>query len=121
MSKVIEFPKDRIKTLPTNLNEGIDQLYVKKKGFVDNLVHNYATILFQKLTLHGFDTNNEIFIYDYAFTIESLRSALYRDLGIEHPFQELSNDSREHLNVEEMNTEEIFDDEDFEIDDDSDN
>jgi len=115
MSKIIEFPKDRIKTVPANIGEGIDQLYVKKKGFVDSLVHNYATILFHKLSLHGFDTSGENFIYDYAFTIESLRSALYRDLGIDHPFQEISNSTRDQFNSELSI--DNYNDEDIDIED----
>ena len=37
--------------------------------------------------MHGFEINNENFIRNYAYTVETLRSTLYQSVGINHPLK----------------------------------
>jgi hypothetical protein len=56
-------------------------------------------------------------MYDYIFTMETLRSCLYRNVGLYHPLQKLSDHSEEIVHNSELTLEaqgELFDDETFE-------
>ena len=51
------------------------------EGLVVNLIHNLGE--------NGIDTSDKEFIRDVGFTIELVKSLIYRGLGMKHPMQEL--------------------------------
>lgn len=92
MTNVVEFPMHKIKK--SDEESDLERVYEKKKILIDDLVEHYATNLINKLSMHGFDVDEDNFVYDFAFMVESLRSALYRDFGMRHPIQEISDGAR---------------------------
>ena len=97
MADVIDFPlhkiKKRIITSSSDI-EDLEKVFEQKRLLIDDLVDHYAENLINKLSMHGFDVDDRHFMYDYSFMVEALRSALYRDSGMHHPCQELSDSAR---------------------------
>ena len=56
--------------------------------------------------MHGFDVDNDKFMYDYIFTMETLRACLLRNIGISHPLQKLSDKSEDLVADSEFDIEE---------------
>lgn len=91
MAQILNFPKDKISnTRPTNTEEEREKFIYNKTKFVDNVVEHYSSQLLNKLMMHGFDMEEENFFSDYVFMVESLRSCLLRNLGVEHQIQKIS-------------------------------
>lgn len=125
---ILQFPKDRIirKIAQTN-NEDIENVARNKAKFVERILDHYGIALINKLAIHGFNPEDDKFMYDYIFAMETLRSCLYRNVGLAHPLQQLSDKSEEIVHSSELTIEaqgELFtDDETFESmkDDDDEN
>ena len=112
MSNIVQFPKKkRPGTPPQNDEELRSTLLSNKKRLVDDIINHYGSELINKIAMHGFDMEREDFMKDYAFTIETLRSGMLRQLGIFHPMQELIDHAINDLD---------FDDEDGDEEDDPD-
>ena len=96
---VLKFPSDRSKqTKPANTNNSAEdarRIKENKTIFVDRLADHYGLQLINKLALHGFDVDNDKFMYDYIFTMETLRACLLRNIGVAHPLQTLSDKSED--------------------------
>lgn len=101
MTNVVQFPKLKANTPPQSMDEVKYELAKNKMHYVDGIVNHYSTQLANKFAMHGFKIDDENFLRDFAFTVESLRSGLYRSLGVEHPFQELMDDTIEQMEIEE--------------------
>lgn len=100
-NNVIHFPKAKQISPPQSLDEVKEELARNKMTFVDGIVNHYSSQLANKFAMHGFRIDDENFLKDFAFTVESLRSGLYRSLGVNHPFQELMDDTIEQMEFEE--------------------
>ena len=87
MAKIIQFPKEKMKTPPQSKKELDAELLNNKVAYVDDVANHYSSSVFNKLAMHGFNVDNEDFIKDYAYTIESLKSCLLRNVGVTHPIQ----------------------------------
>ena len=87
MAKMIQFPKEKMKTPPQSKKELDAELLNNKVAYVDNVANHYSSSVFNKLAMHGFNVDDEDFIKDYAYTIESLKSCLLRNVGVTHPIQ----------------------------------
>lgn len=97
MSNVIEFPRSS-----KRVQQNVPPLSVEKvKENLDSLKHSHiqetisiiAPILFQNLSLAGFeliDEDDASSIKDSAFLIEAIRSILFKYYGLDHPFQKIS-------------------------------
>lgn len=86
--KVIQFPLKGnpnfdIKVDSTGLELQQDMLFAEQltEGLVVNMIHNMYE--------NGINTEDESFICDVAVMIELVKSAIYRDLGISHPLQDV--------------------------------
>ena len=88
MAKIIQFPKEKIKTPPQSKKELDAELLNNKVAYVDDVANHYSSSVFNKLAMHGFNVDDEDFIKDYAYTIESLKSCLLRNVGVTHPIQD---------------------------------
>tara|TARA_R100000149_G_C5760976_1_gene65897 strand:+ start:100 stop:444 length:345 start_codon:yes stop_codon:yes gene_type:complete len=98
MSNIIQFPKEKFGP-PTNDAQLRDQFNKNKKRYVDNLVAHYSSQLANKFAMHGFKLEDEMFLKDFAYTVETIRSGLYRSLGMEHPFQEIMNETHKKIDI----------------------
>ena len=87
MAKIIQFPKEKMKTPPQSKKELDAELLNNKVAYVDDVANHYSSSVFNKLAMHGFNVDDEDFIKDYAYTIESLKSCLLRNVGVTHPIQ----------------------------------
>lgn len=109
-NNVLQFPKDNIKqTKPANTHDPAEdskRIKENKTIFVDRLTDHYGLQLINKLAMHGFDVDNDKFMYDYIFTMETLRACLLRNIGVFHPLQKLSDKSEDLIADSEFDVEE---------------
>lgn len=107
---ILKFPTSHVrKTTPANTNNSAEDARRVKENktlFVDRLTDHYGIQLINKLAMHGFDVDNEKFMYDYIFTMETLRACLLRNVGISHPLQKLSDKSEDLIADSDINFEE---------------
>jgi len=115
MANILKFPNlNNRRTRPANThNTAVDAERVKenKTLFVDRLTDHYGLQLINKLAMHGFDVDNDKFMYDYIFTMETLRACLLRNIGVYHPLQDLSDKSESIVSESEFDVEEDAEDE----------
>ena len=107
---ILKFPVSQARrTRPANTNnsaEDIRRVRENKTLFVDRLTDHYGIQLINKLAMHGFDVDGDKFMYDYIFTMETLRSCLLRNVGIDHPLQTLSDKNEELIAESDFDVEE---------------
>ena len=85
MSNIVKFPSKKFKSRP-------NYDYVKlaeDMSFADNLTEALIVQLVHSLGDNGIQISKQTFIKDLSFIIESIKSALYRDLDIKHDMQDL--------------------------------
>ena len=87
MAKIINFPKDKMKTPPQSKKELDQELLNNKIAYVDDVASHYGASVFNKLAMHGFNVDEDNFIKDYAYVIEALKSCLLNNVGVTHPIQ----------------------------------
>ena len=109
-NNVLQFPKGNTKqTKPANTHDPAEdskRMNENKMVFVDRLTDHYGLQLINKLAMHGFDVDNDKFMYDYIFTMETLRACLLRNIGVSHPLQKLSDKSEDLIADSEFDIEE---------------
>ena len=114
MGNVVQFPKAH-RTYPPQSNAELQaHLRLNKTKFVNSIVDHYSSQIASKFAMHGFNIDNDKFLRDFAFSVESLRSGLYRSIGVEHPFQQLMDDVIEDMENSGDLEVEVEDDEDDE-------
>ena len=79
--------------IPQSKAELVESIDDNKRNYVNSIIDHYAEQLVNKWGMLGFTIDSEEFMKDYAFSVESLRSGLYRTLGLFHPFQEMIDDA----------------------------
>ncbi len=88
-NNIISFPEGnivrRVKSSQSK-EQSLDMTH-NKKMYLDTLTEHYSTSLLSNLGRHGFEIQDENFIKNYAYTVETLRSALYQSVGIQHPLK----------------------------------
>lgn len=100
MSNIIPFPvqelkRSQIEKLAKQVSE--EDLLAKKKGYVEKQCEWYSHKLLVSLHKQGFDVDDEQFLEDFVFVMESFKSCLSRNLGIEHPLQQIQHKLHELL------------------------
>lgn len=86
-SNVLRFPKKNVRAvLPEEENEVRD---TARRLYVDEVVDSYATHLANKLAQQGFDVFHDKFDKHFGFTMESFKSTLLMTMDLDHPFQEV--------------------------------
>ena len=88
MGKLIPFPNSNNQHFPQDVDDMINRMRDRKLEFINDLVDFYGTDMLSKISHDGFECDNDNFARDFAFTLEGLRSCLYRTIGVEHPLQE---------------------------------
>ena len=87
MSKVIAFPKGMKGHPPQTLDEMAENMLHRKTNYINDIVDFYGTELLTRISMDGFEMDEDAFAKDFAFTLEGMRSCLYRTAGIHHPLQ----------------------------------
>lgn len=98
-TNIIDFPKKR-KFNPESNEDLQRELLDNKMAYVDELIEFYTAQLVGKFAMHGFKIYDEAFLKDFAFSIETIRSGLYRNMGVSHPFQKMMDDTVDHMEKE---------------------
>ena len=87
-TNVVQFPlrgkpdaNIKVDNVALGLHEDIKFADHLTEGLVVNLIHNLGE--------NGIDTKDAEFIRDVGFTIELVKSLIYRGMGMKHPIQEL--------------------------------
>ena len=88
MAKIIQFPKEKMRTPPQSKKELDAELLNNKVAYVEDVASHYGSSVFNKLAMHGFNVDDDNFIKDYAYMIETLKSCLLRNVGVTHPIQD---------------------------------
>lgn len=100
MNNVIAFPKESLNRPPQNQEEFKRSIVKQKSEYANEIVDHYAQQLANKIGMHGFQIDNEQFMKDFAFTVETMRSCLHRSLGVHHPFQSMIDDAIHEMDIE---------------------
>jgi hypothetical protein len=104
VNSVIAFPVDKIVRTHVNL----ENLTERKIEFVDFVIGRNMTAVYNQLAFEGFNVESEDFLKDFSYTVEVLKSGLYRSLDMEHPIQKFVDDTVEMFNpLEEDDEEEL--------------
>lgn len=104
-NNILKFPENRIvRGRPINKEQFNENIAEHKIKYVDYIISKNMSKLYAKLGLEGINTETEQFYKDYSFTVESLRSALYRAMEIEHPIQDFV-DTHFQIKDEEVSSE----------------
>lgn len=101
-NNIIAFPVDKI--VQTHVNPG--NLQERKIEFVDFVIERNMTALYNQLAFEGFNVESDVFMKDFSYAVEVLKSGLYRALDMEHPIQQFVDDTVEMFNPSEETEEE---------------
>lgn len=111
MNNIVKFPNNYQPPEQESLSHLKKTIEKNKEIYINNVVDQHSSNLLANLSLSGFDIDKEEFMRDFAFTVETIRSSLYRNMGLHHHFQE-------HIdaNVEITGMEELGEDEQMSLD-----
>ncbi len=89
MSTVIKFPKHNPRITPDQSLEQVQEKIAQaKEKYINALVDHHSSQLLAGISLSGLDIDTDEFMKDFAFTVETIRSTMYRSMGMDHPLQE---------------------------------
>lgn len=103
MSTIIEFPKTNIRAIgqEKSLDEVREKISHAKEEYVNALVDHHCSTLLANISLSGIEIDCDAFMKDFAFTVETVRSSMYRSVGLEHPLHEQIDQAMEVADKEE--------------------
>jgi len=107
MQNVVRFPKHNPRATETSLEEVQAKINIAKEKYVNALVDHHCGQLLANISLSGIEIETDSFMTDFAFTVETVRSSMYRSMGLVHPLQEQIDEAVELVDTEE---DEDFDD-----------
>lgn len=116
-TNVLSFPKTKMmNTLSATRSkeEFVKQLGEHKEKYIEMVLVRTMNQLYNRLATEGFNTDDDVFFNDFCFVVESLKSAMFRQCGLEHPIQKFVDENFEaaqKLNVEGKDIEEDDDEE----------
>lgn len=89
IDKVIEFPKHKVvRDVPVDVIEERNRKADQKMA--DAMVDDLAGIVATELDNFDFDVQSKDFTKDFIVVVDALKSTIYRQLGITHPFHEFT-------------------------------
>ena len=89
MSTVIKFPKHNPRITPDQSLEQVQEKIAQaKEKYINALVDHHSSNLLAGIALSGLEIDTDEFMKDFAFTVETIRSTMYRSMGMVHPLQE---------------------------------
>lgn len=96
MKNVIKFPVEKQRKDLLSNKDTEEQLRLNKLDFVTEITAHYGTLVYNKLSMHGFDTSTKEFAKDYYFATDALKSCLMRSVGLKSDIQELVDSKKEY-------------------------
>lgn len=93
---VVKFPKKNIRNIMPVDSEITKE--AARRVYVDEIVEAYAISFLNRLAQQGFDVFDKRFERHYGFTMEALRSTLLMTFNIEHPFQDIIDNTVKMVN-----------------------
>ena len=66
-----------------------DPLHINKVAFVEELLQLTTVPLLNQYASHGVDIKDKRFQVDFKYAIDCMKSAIYRQLGLNHPIQDV--------------------------------
>tara|TARA_E500000178_G_C16784481_1_gene645153 strand:+ start:275 stop:607 length:333 start_codon:yes stop_codon:yes gene_type:complete len=96
MKNVIKFPLERQRKDLMSDQELANQLRTNKMEFCTEIASHYGTLIYNKLSMHGFDTTTKEFAKDYYFMTNALKSALFRSVGLKDDIQDVVDNNPEY-------------------------
>lgn len=86
---ILQFPKDKIvRTLNLSDEDKTRISNKQKKEFVEFVLNELTRDLYESLEDFEFNVNDPNLVKDLSFTIDTVRSAIYRSLDLKHPLQD---------------------------------
>ena len=93
MGKLIKFPAHRVvynnEPIRPELSEE-EARQIKEDKFVEQITESLILDIIHVLQENAVETKTDIFLRDLAIIIESIKSLLKRDFGIEHPMHNIT-------------------------------
>ena len=93
MGKLIKFPAHRVvynnEPIRPELSEK-EARQIKEDKFVEQITESLILDIIHVLQENAVETKTDIFLRDLAIIIESIKSLLKRDFGIEHPMHNIT-------------------------------
>ena len=93
---VIEFPlsSERREELALEFENqesqsAVGSIHLNKVAFVDELLEGTTVPLLNQYASHGIDIKHKRFQVDFRYAIDCMKSAIYRQLGLSHPIQDV--------------------------------
>ena len=86
--KIIQFPLKGKSDTTVKIDNQALSIHEDLK-FADHLTEGLVVNLIHNLQENGIDVSDKEFIRDVGFTIELVKSLIYRGMGLKHPMQEL--------------------------------
>lgn len=87
MTNVIAFPKTKLNCPPTNMEQLLESVEATRKEHIEYVVDDLLSMVFSRSFDEGFNLGDDECMKSTSMLVESLRSALYSTIGIDHPFQ----------------------------------
>jgi hypothetical protein len=89
MTKVIEFPRNKIVREPTLIEQDLEEIKQKgRRNYADAIVAGLSSDLHIELENYGVDSSSPPFRKDFYFLMDVLRSVVYRNMNLEHGLHE---------------------------------
>jgi hypothetical protein len=91
MTKIVDFPKEKIVRDISSINEKalIRNEKAKKVALIQEIVDECCQNIINDLAAAGCNVDNEDFYRDFVHVSQSLESCLLRSAGISHPMQKI--------------------------------
>ena len=86
---VILFPKAKRDSPIQSLDEIQDTIKNNRLLHIDVMLESMIPELINTLMSHGVDIVDEKYVKDVAFVMESLKSLLYKQFSLDHPFHKM--------------------------------
>lgn len=86
-NNVISFPEEKIYKVHKTPRNYQKKLAEHKINYVDFIIQKNMTMLYNQLGMDGFDIGSDEFMRDFSYSVEVLKSALYRTIDLPHPIQ----------------------------------
>ena len=96
MKNVIKFPVEKQRKDLLSNKDTEEQLRLNKLDFVTEITAHYGTLVYNKLSMHGFDTSTKEFAKDYYFATDALKSCLMRSVGLKSDIQQIVDSKKEY-------------------------
>ena len=91
MGKLLQFPLDRVKRAIPEIEISEEQKqHLKEEQFIEQLTEQLSMDILSVLQENVVDVKSDLFLKDFAITIESIKSLLKRDFNKPHPMQKIA-------------------------------